>query len=272
MTGYQNLHTHTTYCDGTQTPEEMIKAALAGGCASVGFSEHSNVGSVEEKYSMNRKTTQDYIREIDALRDKYRDDIEVFLGLELDYYTGWLPDGFDYIIGALHYISRDGRLAPVDADERNQEQMVVELFGGDYYALAEDYYSVLAGLAKKTNADIIGHFDLITKYNFNGRLFDEKHPRYVSAALDAMEEILKNCRLFEVNTGAMYRIGKPEPYPSAFLLSQLCNRGGEVILTSDSHDAESLCYNFDSMRGLLKACGFKYCKRLTKAGFTDEKL
>jgi len=272
MTGYQNLHTHTTYCDGVLPPEGMIKAALAKGCASVGFSEHSNVRSVEKRYSMSRKTTLDYIREIDALKDKYRDDIEVFLGLEQDYYTDRQAKGFDYIIGALHYIGREERLAPVDADERNQKQMVNELFGGDYYALAEDYYSVLAGLVKKTNADIIGHFDLITKYNFNGCLFDETHPRYVSAALDAMEEILKNCRLFEVNTGAMFRIGKPEPYPSAFLLRQLCKRGGEVILTSDSHDAESLCYNFDSIRGLLKACGFKYCKRLTKAGFADEKL
>jgi len=124
----------------------------------------------------------------------------------------------------------------------------------------------------KTSADIIAHFDLITKYNMNGSLFDESHPRYVSAALGAMGEILRSCRLFEVNTGAMYRFGKPEPYPSAFLLGELCKRGGEVIITSDSHDAESICYKYGEMRELLKSCGYKYAKQLAKGGFIDVML
>jgi len=67
----------------------------------------------------------------------------------------------------------------------------------------------------------------------------------------------------------MYRFNKREPYPSVFLLKELQKRGGEVILSSDSHDAQSLCHKFGAMQQLVQACGFKYIKRLTSDGFID---
>ena len=267
----QNLHTHTTYCDGTLPPEEMIKAALEKGCGSIGFSEHAHV-PFDLNYSMDLDATNEYVGEVTALKKKYEGEIEVFLGLEQDYYTDFVPEGLDYTIGTLHYVQFEDQFFDIDAGAKHQNQVVGRLFDGDYYSFAEAYFSVFAKIIEKTNADIVGHFDLISKYNSNGSLFDEAHPRYVGAALVAMDEILKRRRLFEVNTGAMYRIGKAEPYPSVFLLKELKKRGGEVILTSDSHDADSLCHKFGEMKELLKACGFRFMKRLTKNGFTDENL
>ena len=271
MTGFQNLHTHTSYCDGKLPPEAMIKAALEKGCDSIGFSEHSYV-PFDREYSMDPATTREYVREISALKQKYEGTIEIFTGIEHDYYTAIPAKGLDFYIGAVHYVKKGGEYVTVDAGAGHQKQMAETYFGGDYYAMAEAYFATIAGIMDKTEADIIGHFDLIAKYNFDGNLFDEQHPRYTTAALDAMEEILKNCRLFEVNTGMMYRFGKKEPYPSVFLLKELHERGGEVILASDSHDAESLCHDFDGVRELLKTCGFKYIQRLTKDGFQARKL
>ena len=270
-TGYQNLHTHTTYCDGSLPPEAMIKAAIRKGCGSIGFSEHSYI-VFDTYYSMDLDVTDDYISELNALREKYSDSIEVFVGLEQDYLTETVPGNLDFVIGSVHYVPKDGEFVSVDAGPKHQKMMIDTYFGGDYYEMAEDYFEVVAGIIKKTNADIVGHFDLAAKYNFNGNLFNEKHPRYVSAALSAMDEILKDCRLFEINTGAMFRFNKPGPYPAVFLLKELRARGGEVILSSDSHDAESICFKFYEMQELLKTCGFKYMKRLTKDGFVDVKL
>jgi len=249
----------------------MIKAALKKGCDSIGFSEHSYVPS-DKRYSMSPDAALEYVAELSALRKKYEGKIEIFIGVEHDYYTAVPVEGLDYRIGAVHYVKSGGKYITIDAGAEHQKLMADEHFGGDYYALAEAYFATIAGIMDKTNADIIGHFDLIAKYNFNGKLFDEAHPRYEAAALDAMDEILKGCKIFEVNTGMMYRYNKSEPYPSVRLLKELRGRGGEVILSSDSHNAQSLCYYFDEMRELLKACGFKYLKRLTKSGFTDEKL
>jgi len=268
VTGFQNLHTHTTYCDGELSPEKMLKAALDKGLTSVGFSEHSYV-PFDIHYSMDVDQTQNYINEINALKEKYDGIIEVFLGIEQDYYAQFVPEGLDYKIGALHYICVGGEYSSVDAGTSQQQFLVDKLFGGDFYSFAEDYYRVFSNIAKKTNADIIGHFDLVTKYNIDGSFFDEMHPRYLDAALGAMDEILKDCNLFEVNTGAMFRLGKTVPYPSPYLLKQLNSRGGEVILSSDTHDPSSFGHMFTEMLELLKGCGFKHIKRLTKSGFIN---
>jgi len=271
MKDFQNLHTHTTYVDGTLPPEAMIQAALKKKCGSLGFSEHSYV-PFDIRYSMHPDAAVEYVSELNSLKRKYEGTIEIFIGLEQDYYTGVPVDGLDYRIGAAHYVNVGDDHITVDAGEYHQKQMADKYFGGDYYAMAEAYFATVAGIPQKMDADIIGHFDLIAKYNFGGNLFDETHPRYKAAAISAMDEILKDCKLFEVNTGMMYRYDKQEPYPSAFLLKELQERGGEVILSSDSHNAESICYKFGEMQQLLKTCGFKYIKRLTNDGFTDVSL
>jgi len=271
MMGYQNLHTHTNYCDGRLPPEEMIKAALRAGCDSLGFSEHSYV-PFDPDYSMPPETAEEYVREINELRFKYEGIIEIFLGVEHDYFTAITLEGLDYRIGTTHYVETGGEILTIDASPPHQQSVVDEYFGGDFIAMTAAYFETLAGITGKADVDIIGHFDLAAKYNFNGRLFDEMHPRYIGAALGAMDEILKGCKLFEVNTKMMFQFNKPEPYPSLILLKELNKRGGEVILASDSHEAESLCYNFAEMQELLKTCGFKYIKRLTKNGFIDVKI
>ena len=267
--GYQNLHTHTTYCDGKLSAEEMIKAAIQMGGNSLGFSEHSFV-PFDRKYSMSLEDTPKYIDEVNALKEKYKGQLEVYLGIEMDYFTDVLPKGLDYVIGVSHHIEKDGNFVTVDGGAEHIKRVCFEHFDSDYYAMAEKYYSTISGVVRKTKADIVGHFDLITKRNINGCMFDETHPRYIKAALDAMESILEHCKLFEINTGAMYRLGKAEPYPSAFMLKELQKRGGEVILSSDSHSAGSLYFGFDEVLELVKSCGFKYIKRLTKDGFVNE--
>jgi len=269
--GYQNLHTHTNYCDGRQPPEEMIQAALSIGCDSIGFSDHSYIPS-DPGFSMTPETSAEYVREINAMKSKYEGTIEVFLGLELDCYTAIPYEGFDYIVGSVHYLKIGEEFRSVDSSGESLRLIVDNHFGGDYNSMLEAYFETVAVNTGRMNTDIVGHFDLVTKFNFDGNCFDETHPRYIRAALDAMDEVLKDCRLFEVNTAPMFKFGKPAPYPSAFLLKELLKRGGEVLLSSDSHVADSLCYKFGEVKELLKSIGFKYIKRLTKTGFIDVEL
>ena len=264
----QNIHSHTTYCDGKSTPEEMVLGAIEKGCDSFGLSGHSNA-AFDAKHSMSVDDTFKYIEEVRRLQKEYADKIELFLGIEQEYHAEPIADGFDFILGAVHYMKNGDELVCVDNGEQRQKQLVDDHYGGDYYAMAEAYFATVADVVKKTNADIVAHFDLISKYNKDGILFDEAHPRYIAAALGAIDEILKHGKIFEVNTGAMFRFDKPEPYPSAFLLKELSRRGGEVIISSDSHNVESICFKYDEMRELIKRCGFKYIKRLTKNGFID---
>ena len=272
MIGKQNLHTHTTYVDGNKSAEDMIKAALKIGMTSIGFSEHSYL-PFDKVYSMTEEQTRQYAKEITHLKEKYRGEIEVFLGLERDSFSKIEPDiEFDYIIGTAHWFSKDGEYICVDNGSKPQNAAVKRCCGGDFYTFVEEYFAVMANIVKETKADIVGHFDLVTKYNENNCAFDENHPRYIYAAISAMDQILKSCKIFEINTGAVYRYGKKEQYPSTYLLKELKARGGEVILSSDSHCAESLCFYFDEMAELVKSCGFTHIKQLTADGFIDVKI
>ena len=109
----QNLHTHTTYADGKDTPEEMILQALELGFDSLGFSEHSYLCYSRAARQMFPEATERYKAEVRALKEKYRGRIDIFCGLELDAYSD-PPEGFDYIIGSVHYLDLDGQVLTFD--------------------------------------------------------------------------------------------------------------------------------------------------------------
>ena len=77
----------------------------------------------------------------------------------------------------------------VDWTREQQEEDVKIYYGGDFYAYAEDYYKIVADIYRKTKCDIVGHFDLITKFNQDDALFDTKDERYRNAALAAVRAL-----------------------------------------------------------------------------------
>ena len=73
----QNLHTHTTHCDGADTPEEMVIAALSKGFDSIGFSGHSYMKYSE--YLGDIDKTDEYKKEILELKERYKDCIKIYI-------------------------------------------------------------------------------------------------------------------------------------------------------------------------------------------------
>ncbi|MBO5981229.1 MAG: hypothetical protein J6Q24_02155, partial [Clostridia bacterium] len=165
-------------------------------------------------------------------------------GIELDVYSDIDVSLFDYAIGSAHYIKKDGCYIPVDLSADTLRNAVKHHFGGDVYALTEAYFETVS-LLKDKKIDIIGHFDLITKFNQNGIMFDEQHPRYINAAVNAVEVLIQKGKPFEINTGVIIRGYKEKPYPSDFLMDKITEKGGKFLLNSDSHRSDMLCFEFE---------------------------
>ena len=110
--------------------------------------------------------------------------------------------------------------------------------------MAEDYFRSVAGIGR-LRPHVIGHFDLIAKCNQDGCLFDESSPRYLAAAKAAVDALLPLEIPFEINTGAIARGYRDIAYPAPEILSYIAKKGGKVLLTSDAHSPEHLCYRFD---------------------------
>ena len=261
----QNLHTHTTFCDGKNTPEEMVRGAISLGLNSLGFSGHAPMAGPNEDWTM--KDVAGYRREVLRLREKYTGQIEIFLGLEQDFDSPPQTGPWDYVIGSVHQVRKGDAWLSVDASEEEFVRAAREHYGGDFYAFAGDYYRLAGGVAERTGCQIVGHFDLITKFNEGDILFDTGHPRYVSAALQALDRLAERDVVFEINTGAMSRGYRSAPYPAPALLRAMWERDIPICITSDSHGADTLLHAFPQAAGLAWECGYREQMVLTRDGF-----
>ena len=224
-----NYHTHTDMCDGSNTAEEMVQQAISLGFEHLGFSGH-----MDPDIHMD---IQSYCREIRRLQNKYKDQIDILMGVELDtlFDPSLVPEA-EYIIGSTHMndipcnreythgksiLERSGRTGAsrslpdlsaetktegkttwhplsVDASEEQMKELADTYFGGDYYALARNYYEVEAHVYDRLHCTFIGHFDLVTRFNDSMHFLDESDPRYTSPALETMEYLVSEGVPFEI--------------------------------------------------------------------------
>lgn len=253
----RDLHVHTTYCDGQNTPEEMVISAIEKDMACIGFSAHSYT-FFDERYCLKKERINDYISEINSLKEKYKDKIRVLCGIEQDCYSDAPTSEYDYVIGSVHYLKVNDRYAELDGDALTFIKTVEAYFDGDYYALAEKYFETVAEMAEKLHPDFIGHLDLITKFNRNSLLFDETNERYVKAKMTAVDKILSLNIPIEINTGAISRGYKKTPYPDMETIRYITQNGGKLIFSGDTHSKDTLCFEFKHWYNVLKENGIDY--------------
>ena len=246
-----NLHTHSTYCDGKSTLRETVEEAIKKGFSYIGFSGHGNV-YFDESYCMSKEGEAKYFAEVNSLKEEYKGKIRILCGVEHDIVSLPPVHNYDYIISSSHYIKTGDTFSDVDASKEIQQDCIDKFYGKDPYAYAEEYYKTVA----KLRGDVIGHFDLITKFDRNNEIFNPKEERYKKAVLSALEELLEAKQILEVNTGAMSRGYKDIPYPDIWILEEIKKRGGRIILTSDCHHAQNLDFGFETAEKMLAEIGF----------------
>ncbi len=258
--GQADFHAHTYYCDGSNTPEEMVRSAAEKGLTAFGLSGHGYT-TYDESYCMLPDDEAAYEREVRELASEYAGLMEVFCGVEQDCLAGKPTRGWDYVIGSVHYIDcseQGGGIEVIDESRETWLNIADRYFSGDVYAMIEKYYETEAVVCEMTGADIIGHFDLITKYNTGGEggkkgaLFDEGHPRYVAAWQKAADKLMETGVPFEINTGGMSRGYRTDAYPAKPIRDYIAAHGGRFILSSDSHNTETLCRGFDRYKDEIK--------------------
>lgn len=262
----QNLHTHSIYCDGRDTPEEMISAALEKGFDSIGFSGHSYM-FFSPNHSMSLDGTEKYKKEINELKNKYSEQLDIFLGLEFEMHSRVELSGYDYLIGSIHYFRFGDKFVGFDRSADEVQRVIDVYFGGDGLAFAKKYYEDLCRLPEYGSFDILGHFDLITKNIEKMPLFDPDSPEYKRAAFEAIDALSGKIPFFEVNTGAIARGYRSSPYPALDLIKEFKARGFGAVISSDCHDGRYLDCAFEEARELLLAGGFNERYVLTSKGF-----
>ncbi len=261
----QNLHTHSLFDDGKDSIADMVKTAKEKGFTTLGFSGHAY--NPVDAGSMTPEKTKLYHEQVQAFKDNPPKGMEVFLGIEEDSLAPIDPQEYDYVIGSVHYLQKDGILYPIDYSKEEFERMAKEGWNNDFYALSQAYYDAIAKQAQNPRIDIIGHIDLIAKYNEDEEYFAFDDPILVAQARQAIEKLVAAGKLFEMNTGAIARGYRKTPYPSFPLLKIIQEVGGGLVINTDCHNRKYLDLGMEECLRLAKEAGFKHLYAFTKQGF-----
>ncbi len=109
-----NYHTHVERCGhAVGTEEEMVLAAIKGGFKVIGLSDHLPFKDrSEETVRMPKEEVDDYLKECYHLKEQYKDQIEIKVGFEVEYfedcvdYLQNIKNQCDYLILGQHYLRR----------------------------------------------------------------------------------------------------------------------------------------------------------------------
>lgn len=274
---HANAHTHTQFCDGESTAEEMVLQALSLNFTALGFSSHAPL-CTENDWSMTPEAQEAYVHEVRRLQKAYDGKLTIYLGLEADAATpfGEDPlslsgaDRLDYLIGSVHMLEHERKWYAYDESPESFKKMLDEVYGGDAMRLCRTYFEQVIEMAHRLKPLILGHFDLVTKFNQHMRFFNEDDHRYQSMAVEALLEATAGGEITEINTGAMAREWKNHPYPAPFLLKELCDHHRPVMINSDCHFAPRLDYGFPIAVEEARMAGFTSVLALGENSLVEE--
>ncbi len=261
----QDLHTHSLLDDGKANLSQMVYAAMGKGLSAIGFSGHS---PLDEDWTMDASSLPKYLEEAKQLKEKNREKIEIFCGIEYDLRSQMDLSPFDYVIGSLHATVCPAGAFDADNTPALAKAGIDKYFDGDCDAAAEGFFAQYQAMADHPQIDIVGHFDILTKFDEQAGLYHANSPRYLQAACAAMETLVRAGKIFEVNSGAMSRGYRTAPYPAKRLLLSLREMHGKILLSSDAHSPEGIGYALEKSLALVKECGFTECWFLTETGFS----
>jgi len=240
-----DLHNHTTRCNHAEgTIDEYIQRAIELGIDIYGFSEHAPM-DFDEKYRLPFCDMQAYTNDILTAKEKYKKEIHILLGYEVDWLQGHMDErvlnaDVDYLIGSVHFIDKWGFDNP-------------EFIGGwkskDIDEIWQAYFEATEAMAKSGKFDIVGHLDLIKVFKF----MPKQDVRLL--AKNVLRAIKTSHMVMEINTAGLRKpIG--EMYPSRALLEEAYALNIPITFSSDAHAVEQIGAGYDLATALAKDIGY----------------
>jgi histidinol-phosphatase (PHP family) len=257
-------HIHSPYCPhGTDDSFELyVEKAIKIGLNEITFTEHMPLPQnfMDPEFLKSCAPTLDkiekYFKELDYIKEKYKQQIKINTGLEVDYIEGYedkikellnkygnkLEDG----ILSVHFIKLEDGYQCVDISPEEFGKLSKKL--GGVNQLYDKYYETLL---KAIRADLgtykpkrIGHPTLIRKFNTEYPL------EYANITL--LEEIVKEIksRNYEVdfNTAGIRKPYCKELYPSGIFADLVKRYEVNIVYGSDSHTALDVGRDFENVR------------------------
>lgn len=259
-----DYHVHTSFSnDSDYDMEEVIKRAIEIGVKEICFTEHVDHYPNHKNYLVDYPN---YKKEFQRVKEKYKDNITMKFGVEFgvqlhmieNFKIDFKENDFDFVILSNHQIN-------------NQE-----FWTGDYQRgktqlqYNREYYEAIYEVMKNyKNYSILGHLDMIKRYDHVGILDDLENEDIIKKILILAIEEGKG---IEVNTSC-FRYKLPDLTPSRTILKWYYELGGKILtIGSDSHKEGDLAFGINEVKEELKKIGFSEFCTFSKMKPTFHKL
>lgn len=270
-----NYHSHCSFCDGRAPLEEFVKEAIRQGFYSYGVSSHAPL-PFPTQWTMEWGQMEAYLDEFKNLRSKYADEIELYVGLEIDYLNEEsnpsvarfteLP--LDYRIGSVHLLyDAAGEVVDIDCSPAVFKERVDRHFNGDVLRVVRMYFDRLFRMVELGGFDILGHADKM-HYNascYHPGLLDE--PWYEALMKDYFSLVASRGYLVEINTKAYDSLGTF--YPNSRYWELMKEYQIKVLVNSDAHYPERINAGRMEALRLLQAKGFATVAELHQGSWRE---
>ena len=264
---WTNYHSHTHFCDGSEKPDLYIKHAIKEGMPAYGYSSHAPV-SFNTDWCIQDQKFDSYLREVSQIKEQYKDQIQTYLGLEVDFIPNvagrskHLLKGcqLDYFIGSIHFVDQfeDGTHWGIDTSKDLFDHGLRQIFNNDFRKAATRFYELTWQMLEEDKPDVIGHLDKIKMYNKNESYFKGNEFWYENLINKTLDYLKISNTIVEVNTRGYYRYGQSDLYPSEWIIEKIIQKNIPIMLNSDSHAPDEL------------SMGYKYAaKELNKLGVKE---
>lgn len=243
---FVNLHTHTQFCDGRSSIDQMARAAVEQGFTTIGFTPHSPI-PIPSPCNMKASDVPEYFREVNLARERYGDRCRILAGMEIDYLNpDWCAASpyfvnldLDFAISSVHFIpDREGNYIDIDGPYDRFARNMDEHFHGDIRYVVETFFDQSTQMLERGGFTILGHFDKIA---MNAAQFDtelENHTWYQNIIGQYIDKIIDSGVTIEINTKAYDKIGRFFPHERYW--EGLINAGVPIVVNSDAHQADRL--------------------------------
>lgn len=260
-----NYHTHSTFSDGADTPESIVRHAIDIGLEGIGISDHAPILKYGKKWNMSYDKQDEYVTKLNELKEKYSSKIKVFCSLEIDYIpdvvnptSDFLPHhAMDYTIGSIHYMGylKNGNLWGFELLGKELQRGLHEHYRGNAIRLVEDYYQNMRDMIIHFTPDIIGHIDRIRIINKIEKFFQETDNWYQDQLKETLKTLAESKSILEINTKSVYS-GEKDPYPTYNVLKIAQKLNIPIVLSSDAHQAQYLIGSFEEVYTEIEKTGY----------------
>ena len=268
---WTNYHSHCTFCDGRSEMEEFVRFAIDKGIKSYGFSSHAPL-PFSTKWTMKEEQFGDYHLEFSRLKNKYKHEIELHFGLEVDYIYNcsdtdsafFKNKNFDYLIGSIHFLDEitENHYFCIDGDFSEFDNDLKKKYNGDIKHVATRFYEVSALMIEKGGFDIVGHFDKINLNGLHYEEFDTCAFWYKTLVAETLQLVKEKGLLLEINTKSLYKKGFTYPHQQFYpLINELQI---PIVVNSDCHYPVNVIDGYEPTFAALKKAGFKTMRQLIK--------